>query len=177
MAWTLIDHVASPTSDQLNFTSLTLTSYRRVVLMLDDVRAGTDGAFLLLQLSTAATLRTAGYRWKNRSLSTSGSDDNTNSTSDSSIRLIGGSTSAWGIGNASTKSGMCRVELAGIDSGLAVYKTVLFDGMAIGPSGNSVRQIGCGILEQTGTLDGIRVLMSTGTMAAGTATLYGLTIS
>lgn len=175
MGWNLITHVASPTSDQINFTGLSLSAYQRVVVLFDGVTVGTDGAFVLLRLSTAGTLRTSGYRWRNDSYSSGGTSDAGNSTSDTSIRLVGGSTSNWGIGNASTKSWSGKVEISNLGSTL--HKLVTIDGVAIGPTGNMTRQIGAGILEQTGAVDAIRLLLSTGTMPTGKGSLYGLTTS
>jgi hypothetical protein len=175
MGWTVIEHKSAPASDMFDFTSLSLGSYQRVVLVLDDLTLGTDGAFVRLQLSTATTLRTSGYRHRCSSRSSSGSDDNTASASTSSVLLIGGATSSWGIGNAAGETGGGRCEISGVGSGN--YKLMLFDGAAVVPSGSLVRYVGAGLLEQTGVIDGVRIIVSTGTLTAGKATLYGLTTS
>lgn len=175
MGWQIIEHKSAPASDMFDFTGLDLTGYQRVVLLLDGLVVGTDGAFVLLQLSTASTLRTSGYRYVTREYSSGGTSDSTSSSSASSIRLHGGSTSNWGVGNAAGESfsGKCEISNAKV----ALYKHVQADGAAVGPTGALVRSVVAGLLEQTGDIDGIRALLSTGTLSSGKATLYGLTTS
>lgn len=175
MAWTVIEHKSAPASDMFDFTSLDLSAYTKVKLEVAGLDVGTDGAFVNLQLSTASTLRTSGYRHGGTSYSSSGASDNHASQSASAVAIIAGGTSSWGIGNAAGEVGAFRAEISNLSNSL--YKLVVADSACIGPSGAAVRRVSGGVLEQTGTVDGIRVLMSTGTLGAGTATLYGLPTS
>lgn len=176
MGWVILGHVAAPTSDMITFSSLSLTGYQRVALVFDGITVGTDGAFLHLQLSTSGTFYTAGYRYRIMARSSSGSDNNDASESASFVRLIGGTISSWGIGNAAGKTGSGHVELSHL-TGSGPYPHVVYDGHAVAPSGAAVRFLTGGHLEQTTAIDGVRLLMSTGTMTAGWATLYGLKIT
>lgn len=177
MAWQLIagSHKSAPTSDMFDWQGLTLTGFQKVLVLVDGVTVGTDGAFLEMQLYTASTLRNTGYRWAASLRSSGGSTDSTGASAQASARVLGGSSSTWGIGNAASECGSCRIEISNIDA--AVYKQLEANGSMVAPSGASVRHTGSGLLEQTGTVDGIRLLMSSGTMTAGTATLYGLPTS
>jgi hypothetical protein len=176
---TLIQRLTSPTSDQFNFTGLSgLSSYQRLVLMLDGVTLGTDGAFLNLQFSISSSIVTTGYRHGAFHDSSSGSSNNSvNDTpaSGSSIRIYGGTSSTWGVGNAAGEN--ANVTLFIGNATAALYKIVETNGGGVAPSGSFVRIFGGGILENTGTIDGIRILTSSGTMTAGTAALYGIPTS
>jgi hypothetical protein len=175
MGWTLIQHISAPTSNIIDFTGLSLSGYQRAVLLIDGLTVGTDGVSVLLRLSTAATLRTTGYRWRTDSDSSGGTGVTGNSASDTSIRLADATSSNFGVGNGANKSYAGKLEISNL--GATLHKLVTIDGASIGPTGNMVRQVGAGILEQTGAIDGIRILLSTGTMTAGKASLYGLTTS
>lgn len=175
MAWTVIQHLSAPTSDQLSFSGLDLSAYNLVRLELSGVTVGTDGAFVRLRLSTASTVRTSGYRWAIRTHSSSGSSEAANSETGTEIPLLHGSTSAWGVGNAAGESGSSSIIVSNVSSSL--YKMVTHNGASIGTSGSLLGRVGAGTLEQTGSVDGLLVYLSTGTMTAGKATLYGLPTS
>lgn len=175
MAWTFIQRLSSPTSDKLEFTGLSLSGYQRVVLLLDGLVVGTDNAQILLQLYTATTLRTSGYRHYLAEASSGGTTDTSNSTSTSSVPLAGTGAANFGVGNGASKSFSGRVDIC--NSNLALYKLIEHNGNAIGPTGNMFRTRGGGILEQTGNIDGIKVFPSSGTLTAGSAALYGLATS
>lgn len=174
MAWAVISHLSSPTSDLFTFSGLSLGSYQRICLMFDAIVAGTDGAFPILQLSTGSGFNTSGYRYANSMRSSSGATDSAESNSAAHIR-IGGSSSTWGVGNASNESMSCRLDIGNLGSSL--YKLVETNASYVGPSGANVRLYGGGLLEQTAAIDGVRVGVSTGTLTAGLATLYGLRTS
>lgn len=180
MAFSLIDHKSAPNgSGQFEFTSLVVTSYHRLILLLDGLQASTDGAFVYLRLSVGGTLYSAGYRYRTTGLSSSGtSNDASQNTAASGtfLPLVFGSTSSWGIGNASTKSGMVKAEISNLGND-GMYKTVFADAVTIGSTGALLRQVTGGHLEQTAAIDGLTILASTGTLTAGKATLYGLTTS
>jgi hypothetical protein len=162
MSWELIEHKAAPASNMFDFTG-DYSAYDRLMLVLDDVTVSSDGANLLLQLSTAATLRTSGYRRVSQAYSSGGTDALTSSSADSSVRLTNGSTSNWGVGNAAGECFSGLAQISGIDA--AVYKGIIADAVFIGPTGALVRVVNGGLLEQTGNIN------------AGKATLYGLATS
>lgn len=178
MAWTFIQHLSAPTSNQFTFSSLSLGGYQRVLLLVDGAIVGTDGAFLNLTISTGSGFNTSGYRYYHASRSSSGSSDSTAQDTPASgafIRVLGGASSTWGIGNAATESGSSWITVSNVGSGL--YKTVDFNSSHVAPSGSGVRVFGGGLLEQTAAIDGLRISVSTGTMTGGKATLYGLPTS
>jgi hypothetical protein len=175
MSWNLIQRLSAPTSDKFTFTGLSLSSYQRVMLLLDAMKVGTDDAAVLLQLSTGGTLRTSGYRYYITQGSSGGSNNSSNSTSASSIRIAGTGNAGWGVGNAASSNATSRIYIS--NSNVALYKTIDVSGTVIHPSGNASRIRGGGILEQTGNTDGITISLSTGTLTSGTAALYGLPTS
>lgn len=173
MAWTLISSLSAPTSNQFVFSGLSLGSYQRVLLYLDGLTLGTDGAYVITQLSTASTLRTSGYRYALACYSSGGSSTTASSNSAASILTLGGPSSTWGVGNAANENGSARLEVSNL--GGTLYKTVQVDGTLVAPSGAGVRVLGSGLLEQTGAIDGFSISTSTGTLTAGKAALWGLT--
>lgn len=176
MGYQLIEHKSAPASNMFDFTGLSLGGFQAVELRLSGLVVGTDGAFVLLRLSTGGTLRSSGYRWRQYNISTGGGSDNDNSASDTSIQLMGSTDGNYGVGNASPESGSMDIRIANVDA-TALYKHVIYNGVAIGPTGSGLRYSGGGVLEFTGNVDGVRILVSTGTLTAGKATLYGLRTS
>jgi hypothetical protein len=174
MSWTLIEHKAAPASNMFDFTG-DFSAFDKLMLVLDDVTVSADGANLLLQLSTAATLRTSGYRRVSQAYSSGGSDAITSSNSDSSVLLTNGSTSNWGVGNAAGECFSGIAAISGVDA--AVYKGITADVVFVGPTAAVIRAVNGGLLEQTGDVDGVRVTVSSGNINAGKATLYGLATS
>lgn len=175
MAWELIEHKSSPTSNQFDFTSLSLGSYQRVMLMVDGVDVGTDDAYLLMRLSTASTLRTSGYRYRIRGMASSGAAATDANDQAATYIPLNRPSTAYGIGNDTGEAGSSIVHISNLGSGL--YKHCQIDSVIQGPSGSVVRNFGVGGLDQSGAIDGVRVYLSTGTMAAGKASLYGLKTS
>ncbi len=174
-AFSLISSLSAPTSNAFTFTGLSLTSYSRVHLYLNQVQVGTDGAFLFMQFYTAGVHRTTAiYRWKTTSSSSGGvgSFNEGNNTADTAIRLTHGSTSDWGTGNVSSEHYQGSIEISGIPTGMNT--SVVWQGVSVGPTTNYIRQTGHGGLDQTSVLDGIVVYPSTGTLTAGTAKLVGI---
>ncbi|MDR7101535.1 hypothetical protein [Croceicoccus sp. BE223] len=172
MAWSIISHQSAPASNQFDFSSLTLSGYQRLVLMLDGLVVGTDGAFIQLRLKIAGSEISTSYRWHHRVHSSSSTIESTNTQTGTFVPLIYGSASDWGIGNAAGKSGSAMVQISNPTA--ALYKTMTVDSVVNAKTGSIVRAIGGGSLDNTGSMNGLRVYPSTGTLTAGKATLYGL---
>lgn len=174
MGWDIVGHQAALSNFSFFFSSLSLTGYQRVVVCADDLTVTGDGTFVNLQLATAGTLRTTGYRLRIRAMNSAGSTVDQAVASTTLIRMIGGDGNApWGVGNAASETGMAKAEISNLAAGN--YKTVITDGAAVTPSGEAARYYGGGILEQTGAVDGFKVFGSNGTLAGGKVTVYGLT--
>jgi hypothetical protein len=174
MGWQVIQHLSSPTSDLFSWSGLSLGSYQRVCVMFDDITVGTDGAFITLQLSTGSGFNTAGYRFAGSLRSSSTATDTEGSESAAHIK-IGGTSSTWGVGNAANETISGRCDIGNLGSSL--YKVIETNASIVAPSGSMTRFIGAGLLEQTAAIDGVRLGVSTGTLTAGKATLYGLRTS
>lgn len=174
MAWEVIAHVASPTSNLITFSGLSVSSYQRLCLMADELVLGTDGDYPILQISTGSGFNTSGYRYGNSLRSSSGSTDTTATESGAHIR-IAGSSSTWGVGNATNETCSLRCDIGCLGSSL--YKVVETNAAFVAPSGSNVRLYGGGILEQTAAIDGVRLGVASGTLTGGKATLYGLRTS
>jgi len=160
---------SAPISGGFSLTGLDVTGLQRVVIYLDGLATSDDGAEIRLQLTSGGVPIGAGYRWKVRELSTSGSTSDTQDTSDPSIRLVG-AAGDWGVGNASTKSYSGRVDVS-LPAGR--WPVVRHEGFAIGRTGNSFPVDGGGHLESTVAIDGVAITAGTGTLTAGMVTIYG----
>lgn len=173
MAWTIIEHKSAPTSNQFDFSSLTLSGYQRLCLMLDGLVVGTDNAYIQMRLKIAGSEISTNYRWTNQKFSSSGSTPaNEASQSGTFIPLMYGTTAAYGVGNSAGKSGSGMVWISNPTD--ALYKLMQVDCAHIVSSGSFIRTVGGGSLDNTGSMNGLRVYTSTGTLTAGKATLYGL---
>lgn len=177
MAWTVIQHISSPTSNEITFSSLSLGAYQRVLLLVDGLEVGTDGAFVNMEISTGSGFNTSGYRYVNFARSsvpaTNTASQNT-PASGAFVRLCGGTS--FGLGNASTKSVGLSVEIHN-PSSTSLHKLVTVKGSYIGTGGSVIRIGASGLLEQTAAIDGLKIKLDSGTMDAGKATLYGLPTS
>jgi hypothetical protein len=174
MASVVISRLTSPTSDQLSFTGLTLTGYRLVTLHVWGVTVGTDDASVWLRVSQSGSFLSGAsdYTYVTVSRSTGGSNENEVSAAAAQIALSD-DTANWSVGNAAGESFVTRIEVVNRESGDPCYVT--FNGAHTGPTGNSVMVNGQGIVKNSTAIDGLRILLSTGTMPTGKAVLIGHT--
>lgn len=175
MAWTIIEHKSAPASNQFDFSSLTLSGYQRLCLMLDGLVVGTDNAYIQMRLKISGSEISTGYRWTNQKFSSSGSTPaNEASQTGTFIPLMYGTSASYGIGNAAGKSGSGIIYIGNPTNASSLYKLVQIDCAHQVSSSSFIRTVGGAALENSGTMDGLRVYPSTGTLTAGKATLYGL---
>lgn len=173
MASIIIARLTSPTSDILTFSGLDLSPYRVVTLMVWGLAVGTDDARPYLQVSQGGSFISGAsdYSFVHTSRSTSGSTENETSNAAAQI-VLADSTANWGVGNAAGEGFMSRIEIVNRESGPCY---VTFNGAHTGPTGNAVMTNGEGVVNNSTAIDGLRILMSAGTMTAGKAVLIGHT--
>lgn len=171
MPYTVISHKTAPTSDAFDFASIDLTGYADVQLILNGLVVGTDDADILITVDIGGTEIAAAYRIAGYTTSSSAATETATSTSQANISL-NDQTTGWGVGNAAGES------FAGIacirNAMISVAKILQAHTTRVFPSGNSGSEPTAGQLNNTGTLDGLNVTVSTGTLMSGTATLVGI---
>lgn len=160
---------SAPIGGAFALTGLDLSGMQRIVVLLDGLAPTTDGDEIRFQLTSGGVPIGAGYRWKVRELSTSGSTNDSNDISDPSVRLCG-AAGDWGVGNGATKSYSGQVDL-GLPAGR--WPVLRWQGTSIGRTGNSFPIDGGGHLESTATIDGVAV-SAPGGLSAGSVTVYGV---
>lgn len=155
---------SSPTGGVFDFTGLSLSSYQRVTLYLDGVRSDTNNTVLQLQFYVGGVLQTTSYRWRFETLITGvGTPDSNQSASDSVIRLCSG------VDTATNANVEYTVEIS--NGTASLYKEATFSGANLNSSGDGVFYWGAGVLENAGTVDGIKISGSGGTLTSGKAML------
>ena len=167
---TVIAALSAPTSNEFNFSGLSLGSYAKVVLILEDVSVTTDDSSLTLTFLVAGTEVTTGYRYDNRTYSSSNSTDSQSSAAAAGI-LLTDNTANWKIGNGSNKSYSGEVTVFGPGS-TAKHKQCRFQSNVIFTSGNMGAIFGGGIMENVGAITGFRIVGSSN-ITAGKVTLVG----
>ena len=169
MGWTVIEHKSAPAGGVFDFTGKDLSAYSRVAVVLDDVVVSVDGAFVDVQAYYSGVLQTTLYRYWGRAHNTAGTSVAYNSNSASAVRVVGGTS--MGVGNAAGESFGGRLEISSLSASL--MKAFMFSGAGINPAGNGLNWTSGGSTETAGTLDGVKILPSSGTFSSGRATLYG----
>ena len=156
-------------SSEIVFTSLS-TTYRDFVIMLSNVVPATDTANLLFRTSTdnGSTYDSGAgnYRWSIMAALDSAALGATANASDTSIRLM----SNCGTGTRESVSGWVR--LCNPQGTGGCFISTSLSGKNATP--NYVTITGGGIREASADVDAIRFFMSSGNIASGVFTLYGV---
>jgi hypothetical protein len=174
MASVVISRLTSPSSDMLSFTGLDLSGYRVVTLFVWGLTVGTDDASVWLRVSQSGAFLSGAsdYSYVNVSRSTSGSAESEASNAAAQIGLSDDSAN-WSVGNAAGEAFSTRIEIVNREASEPAY--LLFNGAHTGPTANSIMTNGEGVVNNSTAIDGLRVLLSTGTMPTGKAVLIGHT--
>jgi hypothetical protein len=174
MTSVVISRLTSPTSDALSFTGLTLTGYRLVTLHVWGLTVGTDDASVRLRVSQSGSFLSGAsdYSYVHVSRSTGGTTDSETTNAAAQIALTDGGAN-FGVGNAAGESFVTRIELVNRETSEPRYLT--FNGAHTGPTGNAIMANGEGVVNNSTAIDGLRILLSTGTMPTGKAVLIGHT--
>ena len=171
MAYTVISHVSAPTSNVIDMTSLSLGGYYDLQLRISNVTVGTDDTYVLLQFYVSGSLVTTNYKVNVATMETSGASAASGSNTAAGLWLTR-QTVNWGLGNATGESLSAVINIRNATS--SAYKQAFGVSMHVRPPPHFARSVCVGQINNTGTLDGFRVAVASGTMTAGTATLYGL---
>jgi hypothetical protein len=174
MASVIIARLTAPSSDMLSFTGLDLTSYRMVTLLVWGLTVGTDDASVWLRVSQGGSFLSGAsdYSYVLSTGVTSGSTETEASNAAAKIALTDDSAN-FSVGNAAGEGFITRIEIVNRESGEPHYLT--FNGAHTGPTGSGMMTNGEGVVNSSTALDGLRILLSTGTMTAGKAVLIGHT--
>jgi hypothetical protein len=174
MASVVISRLTAPTSDMLSFTGLTLTGYRLVTLHVWGLTVGTDDASVWFRVSQSGSFLSGAsdYSYVHTSRSTGSGNESEASNAAAQIALTD-DTANWSVGNAAGEAFTTRIELVNRETSEPRYFT--FNGAHTGPTGNSVMTNGEGVVNNSTAIDGLRILLSTGTMPTGKAVLIGHT--
>ena len=174
MTSVVISRLTSPTSDTLDFTGLSLSGYRVVTLAVWGLTPGTDDARPQLRVSQSSSFISGAsdYAYANQATSTNGTGDGDSSGATTAIWLAN-NTANFGVGNAAGESFAARIEIVNRESGEPFYCT--YNCAATGPSSAGIMTNGSGRVNNSTAIDGLRILMSAGTMPTGKAVLIGHT--
>ena len=170
MGYQIISQITSPTSDAIEFSGLSLSGYDDVQVRVEGITVGTDNVNLVAQFAIGGVLITSAYLYATYVLNEAGTGTTNSSASAASMLLNRTTTNA--IGNATGESFAGTYALGNPNEALHKYlrghATYTCDAGTL----RHVRSMG--VLKNTGTLDGIKFFLSSGTMPTGKATIFGI---
>jgi hypothetical protein len=146
-----------PVGGVIDFQGLSIPG--RITLAVNELQFSGDDLTLNLAFYIGGSLQSSGYRRFNAKGESDGTSNDAFSASETALLLAASADSAAGMSFA--------IDIS--NSPNALYKEMSWHGVFLDSSGNATFFDGAGILENTGTLDGIRVWTSTGTIDSGKA--------
>lgn len=170
MGYTLISQITSPTSDVIEFSGLSLSGYDDVQVRLEGVTVGTDNVTVVAQFAIGGSLITSGYRFISTVTTTAGGQTDDNSTSAASMLLTRNATNM--VGNAAGESFAGIYQIGNPNE--ALHKYLRGHASYTANDGNLRLVRSLGLLANTGTLDGLKFFLSSGTMPTGKASIWGI---
>lgn len=173
--WQYISTTTASNDATIDFTSLTLTGYKIVIL---NLVPQTDDTDIYCRVSTSSTFAALDYSWS-RDRNRQGSGDQAGTGNDIQWRLTSGS-----IGTASGEFGLCGevIVLGTATASLPAYSFWSF-GYQDSSGGDYVYADGAGVSAaeanggSTANVDGIRLFMSSDNISTGTFHFYSLVTS
>lgn len=167
----LLDTKTASSSATLDFTSSINSTYSNYIIELIDIVPSSSGASLDIQLSENAgsSWLATGYAWAVAWTDTSSSGNVTALTSDTKIQI----TRAGGVttGNNTGLNGFIKLHAP---SGTALNKPIFGELTCYCNSALSVMTPTGYYTGDTGAINGVRIIFSTGTVSSGVAKLYGV---
>lgn len=159
----------SGTVAQVDFTSIKESTYNVHLLMLSNMLLETDNKRVTLRLFESGSIETASvYQNANFVLEAGGSSADVRSTGISDIRITDNT------GNDTGESSNTYVYLYNLGDS-SKYSFTTCHSSAVTSSAVGVAEFGSGVLPQTSTVDGIRILGSSAiNLTSGTMSLYGI---
>lgn len=170
MAWDLIDSLDAPTAGVFTFDPLDFTGYSIAQIVLEGITVTTDGTDPSLTFYVGGVEITAGYRWATSGSLAGGADLDDGDTSDPAI-LLCSNNAGRDVGNAAGEGYDCIIT---VDEPLNTshYKKARFEAVMTTGTGVILPQIGTGIMENTGAIDGLKI-KGTSDLTAGKVRVLG----
>lgn len=162
----VLAYATQPTSNVFDFTGLDISIYQRVILYLDGVTVDTANTSLLLQFYIGGVLQTSGYRRVEARAATEATTSVDANQTAPAIVIDGAADTG------SNRSTNFRATIT--NSNASLYKQAIFEMTSFDDAPKGHLYSGCAILEQSGTLDGLKVTGSGGLITAGQAMLLGI---
>jgi hypothetical protein len=170
MGYTLISQITSPTSNAITFSGLSLSGYDDIQVRLEGITVGTDNVSIVAQFAIGGSLVTSGYRFIASVRDTASAVSDDNSTSAASMLLTRNATSM--VGNASGESFAGIYQIGNPNE--ALHKYLRGHAAYTSADGNLRHVRSLGFLANTGTMDGLKFFLSSGTMPTGKASIWGI---
>ena len=167
----LIASATASSSAQIDFTSISNTTYNAYRLYITNALPSNNGANLLLRMSNGGTFATASYTWQNFRWTTSASGIVGQGAAGSGIALSATADAMSNTATASGGGGSFTIDIFEC-SNTTAYKRVMSQGSYLASAQLGI--ITMGISPSASAVDGFRLLMDAGTIASGTFKLYGI---
>ena len=155
---------------QIDFTTGLDNTYDTFVLVVSGFKPATDDVNFQVRLGTGAgpTYATSNYQYKFVDVG-AGSFSSSGTAVAVLVTPAGGGT---GVGNASGENVCATIRFTNPEA--SDHCLISFDAEFVNAGGNSNRISGVGSLGSASAITGIRLMFSSGNIASGRATLYGL---
>lgn len=162
----ILFYAAAPASNVFDATGLSLGAYQRIILFLDGITVDTADTDVILQYYISGVLQTASYRYGTTYITSGGSTSSETSSSAAHILLNGLVDTGSNIGLSA------QVE---IDTRL--YKRATSRLTRMGDTGDMATSQTAGLLENSGTMTGLKVSGSGGLITGGQAQILAMKVS
>lgn len=169
-AMNYISEQTASNSASLAFTSGVDSTYRYYIIILRNIKPATDGANLILTMSTdggSTYLASTGYKYGLFRVTNDAATGARGSTGTSSIEL------ADNLGNGAAEALDGEIRLWNMPS-TTNQKSVSIDTTWEDAASDRFRSTGGGANTTTSAVNAVKLAMSSGNIASGTATLYGV---
>ena len=169
--WEKIETHTASSDATIDFTSGISSDYDTYMIIMEDILPATDNSILNMRMSTSSTFNAGAsdYSWAQISGVVPTSESGTGDNADSKMQISG---SAIGTGGNESMNGVLIIH------NLAKAIKTWFTGTTIvlNSTPNTASSVTGGRYLTAEANDGIRFLMSSGNIASGTFTLYGLKV-
>lgn len=173
MAYEVIARQSAPASNVFDFTGLDLSGYEGIQVKMIGLRLGTDDADVLFQVYVGGSLITSGYHVASNVSTSGASNDSMAASSGSSIALTDTSLN-FGVGNDTGENFSGLISLYNPTASVNKLFGMLSERTT--PSGGGAHERGGGKVNNTGTIDGIKISVSTGTLTDGVVVIQGMPV-
>jgi hypothetical protein len=170
VSYVYLGSVTASSSSTVDFTGLSGSSYKKFVVIATDVVPGTNAVFLYMRISTGSGFIAAGYTDETFRFTNAGSGIGGGSAA-AQFDITGAAES---LGTAAGELPTFEIDIHGANTTTA-YKSAIWKYSGKMASAAYITGIGGGVVASSAAvIDGIRFLTSSGNIASGTFTLYGV---